>query len=296
VPARWVALAVAAVVVAGAAIAWGVVSAQRSAPAAIPLVTPTPTIPPPAPSPSPSPTTLGPAADESQYDLAGLTPVDVYAVVPELPVDDDPFGALTGELVRAVPDSIPVFAEPGGAPVASLPREHGFDGTTLPVIERLDHWVRVLLTGRQAMPSAGSPAQLTGWLRVADLEFSEAAATVEVDIAARTIDLVHADGTRERVADDLGWGTEATPTPVGRSFVMMVRTEPGFAYTRGHPLTYLSVQSPVLDGFGGAPVAVTAFHYHDARSGAISNACLRVSAEAAERLGQLPPGTPVYIR
>ena len=89
---------------------------------------------------------------------------------------------------------------------------------------------------------------------------------------------------------------EATPTPLGRSFIMTVRTEPSFAYTRGNPITYLSVQSPTLDGFDGGDVAVTAFHYHDTRSGRVSNGCLRVDAAAAQVLAALPLGTPVIVR
>ena len=75
-----------------------------------------------------------------------------------------------------------------------------------------------------------------------------------------------------------------------------VRTEPSFAYTRGNPITYLSVQSPTLDGFDGGDVAVTAFHYHDTRSGRVSNGCLRVDEAAAHALAALPLGTPVIIR
>ncbi len=56
------------------------------------------------------------------------------------------------------------------------------------------------------------------------------------------------------------------------------------------------MQSPTLDGFGGANVAVTAFHYHDDRSGSISNGCLRVDPAAIEKLAQLPLGTPVIVR
>ena len=77
---------------------------------------------------------------------------------------------------------------------------------------------------------------------------------------------------------------------------MTIRIEEGLAYTRGHPIVYLSAQSPTLDGFAGASVAVTAFHYHDDRSGSISNGCLRVDPDAITALAQLPLGTPVIIR
>ncbi|GAA1958125.1 L,D-transpeptidase [Microbacterium aquimaris] len=292
--AGWMALAVAAVVVVTALIVAWVVTPDEGVPAA---ATPTPTVPsttPPAPAPSTTPTSSGPAADTTTYDLAGLPEITVFAVVPELPVDDDPFGDVTGVAARSAGAAAPVFAEPGAPPVAALPRDYVYDGTVVPVIERYDAWVKVMLVGRQAYPSSGDPGQLTGWLRTQDVELIGQEATVEVSLGDRTIDIVRGD-ERERIATDFGYGVEATPTPLGRSFVMTVRTEPGFAYTRGNPLIYLSAQSPTLDGFDGADVAITAFHYHDARSGAVSNGCLRVDAATTEALAALPLGTPVVI-
>ena len=210
-------------------------------------------------------------------------------------VDDDPFGRLTGVAARAAGAAVPVFAEPGGAPVASLPRDYYYDGTVVPVIEQHDAWVKVMLVGRQAYPSGRNSGQLTGWLRTQDVEFTAQEAVVEVSLGDRTIDIVRGEG-RQRIAADFGSGVEATPTPLGRSFIMTVRTEPSFAYTRGNPITYLSVQSPTLDGFDGGDVAVTAFHYHDTRSGRVSNGCLRVDEAPAHALAALPLGTPVIIR
>ena len=102
-------------------------------------------------------------------------------------------------------------------------------------------------------------------------------------------------GVAERVANDFGSGTAATPTPLGRAFIMTTAVVPEYWYTRGHPIVYLSVQSQTLDGFGGADVAITAFHYHDDRSGAISNGCIRVDPDAITKLAELPLGTPVVI-
>lgn len=261
-----------------------------SAPAPTPSATPAASDEPaatPAPPPIPANTTV--------YDPATLAPLDVFAVNPSLVLDDDPFGALTGETVRPLAAGAPVFAEPSGQPIAFLPRDLTFDGTTAPVIQREENWVRVLLVGRQAYPSQGSSAQVTGWLRAADVEIVPSEAIVDVNLTARTIDIVRA-GTAERIATDFGSGVAETPTPVGRTYIMTTRVEPSFGYTRGFPLVYLAVQSPTLDGFGGATVAVTAFHYHDERSGILSNGCLRVDPAAIEKLAALPFGTPVVIR
>ncbi|WP_019181560.1 L,D-transpeptidase [Microbacterium yannicii] len=247
-----------------------------------------------SPTDTPAPPPPGFPADTASYDLASLPQVTVFSVVPALPVDDAPFTVPTEE--RALPrgDGAPVWADPNADPVAYLPRSYDYGGTTVPIVERQEHWVRVLLVGRQAVPSQGNPAQVTGWLRTADVEISPAPESVVVSISARTIDIVR-DGVAERIASDFAWGTDATPTPVGRSYIMTTQVVPEYGYTRGHPIVYLSVQSPTLDGFGGADVAVTAFHYHDARSGAISNGCLRVDPDAITKLAALPLGTPVIV-
>ncbi|MBW9120577.1 L,D-transpeptidase, partial [Microbacterium trichothecenolyticum] len=246
------------------------------------------------PTPTPTPTPAGFAANTASYDVSALPQVNVFAVIAALPVDD---AAFTAPLpVRAVAKGIgaPVWADPTSEPVAYLPREYSYDGTSVPVVEAQENWVKVLLTGRQAVPSQGNPAQTTGWMRKSDVDLAPTDTSVVVSISGRTIDILRS-GVPERIASDFAWGTDRTPTPLGRAFIMTTRVVPEYAYTRGHPIVYLSVQSPALDGFGGADVAVTAFHYHDDRSGPISNGCLRVDPSAITKLSELPLGTPVIV-
>lgn len=264
---------------------------ENEAPAAEPREVSVPTA---TPTPSPSPTPTGFAANTGTYDALSLPETNVFAVLPQLPTDDAPSAAFTGFTARAIAEAAPVWADPLGEPVAALPREHRYGGTTVAVVERQDNWVRVLLTGRQSVPSGGSAAQLTGWLRTADVELASMDATVEVSLSQRTIDIVRG-GVSERIATDFGSGTEATATPIGRAFIHLSEVT-SFDYARGYPIVYLSLQSPVLDGFGGADVAVTAFHYHDSRTGAISNGCIRLDEAAITALAELPEGTGVVIR
>lgn len=248
----------------------------------------------PARTPTPTPTPTGFPANTEVYDAAALPESNVFAVLAQLPVDDAPDAPFAGYTARATTGVIPVWADPLAQPVAALPQEYRYGGTTVPVVEKQENWVRVLLTGRQSIPSAGNPAQLSGWLRVSDVELSPTDTTVEVSLSARTIDIVRS-GVPERVATDFGWGTDQTPTPTGRSFIHLSEVT-SFDYTRGFPVVYLSVQSPALDGFGGQDVAITAFHYHDERSGPISNGCIRLDETAITALAQLPQGTGVVIR
>lgn len=275
---------------------WGLRLAEptAAAPTVEPTVTPTVTEE-STPTPTPSATPTGFAANTKSYDVTTLPQVSVFAVMKELPVDDESTLTFEGETALATGIGAPVFADPEGEPVAYIPREFPYDGTTLPVIERQTNWVRVLLTGRQALPSEGDASQVSGWLRVQDVELAPTNVVVNVDISDRTLEIVR-DGEVELVANDFGWGLDATPTPVGRTFIMTTRVVEEFWYTRGHPIVYLAVQSPTLDGFGGAEVAITAFHYHDQHSGSISNGCIRLDADAIDTLAELPAGTPVVIQ
>ena len=72
-----------------------------------------------------------------------------------------PYGAFTGEAARSRGEGAPVFADPTGQPVAYLARDYVYDGTTVPIVERQENWVKVLLTGRQSIPSQGNPGQVT---------------------------------------------------------------------------------------------------------------------------------------
>ena len=285
----WAVAAVVVLLAAGAA----VLMLRTSPPEAR---TPMPSAPASTPSTAiPTPTVTPTSTPTRSYDLAGLPKTDVFAVIPALHPDAHPDDGLSGEVARPITDRAPVFASPRGEPVAYLPRTDPYGGTTVPVVAHRDGWLQVLLAGRAHVPSHGDAAQLTGWLRADDVTTRTLPAQVEVDISKRRIDIVRG-GDRDSVATDFAWGRPDTPTPHGRAFVMMVRTAPSLTYTRGHPVVYLSVQSPTLDGFGGADVAVTAFHYHDVHSGPISNGCVRVDAQAITALAELPPGTPVTIR
>lgn len=251
----------------------------------------------PAAEPAADPDT-GPvpyARNDTVYDISALPVIDVRSVNPAMAVDDDPTGPVTSSLARPLGAGAPVFADPIGQPVGQLPRDHHYGGTTVPVVEAQVDWVKVLLPGRQGVPPEGNGGQTVGWLRAADVELTTTAQYVEVHLQANTIDVVSAAG-RERVSDQFAWGKPSTPTPTGRTFIMWTTVVPEFRYTEGHPMVYLGVQSPVMAGFDGGDVAVTAFHYYRTREGDTSFGCIYLDGPAVDRLAQLPPGTPVMIK
>lgn len=234
-------------------------------------------------------------ANTSTYDVSTLPDATVLEVIAGLPVDDNPQGQVTNLIISAKDSPAPIFASPNDAqPLAKLPLEHIHGGVSVPVIEQYQNWVRVLLAGRAGLPSQGVTGQLTGWVRVSDVNLTQNDTRVELSISARTVTIVSPGGS-EVIATDFGWGKEATPTPMGRTFIMLTEVVPQFTYTQGHPIVYLGIQSSTMDTFSGTPAAITAFHYHGIRSGAISNGCLRVDAEAITKLSALPAGTPVLL-
>ena len=264
----------------------------ESAPTTTAAPTPTADTPPEPTVPTPA-EPAGPAVDGTVYDLTGLPVVDVFAIVPELsiePATDRPPGP---EVVTPVAAAVPVFAAPGSAPVGRLPAAQVHDGTTVPVVEQSEHWLRVLLPARAGYPSEGVVGQTAGWVRRADVSATVSPFLVTVSLAG-SITIVE-NGSVVHASDAFGHGTAQTPTPLGRTFIMTTFTDPAAGYTRGLPVVALGVQSPTLDGFGGTDVAVTAFHYHDVRDGAVSNGCLRVDEATIRRLAALPLGTPVLI-
>lgn len=292
----WLGGAIAVIVVAAIVAAFLLWPRGDETPPSVPSAAPATT---PSATPTPTPTPTGPPANDTDYSAEDLPIDDVFLVDPALPVDDDPQGDVLPLIASPrEAEGAPVFADPEGDPVAWLPQEQTYGGTDLPVVEEYRSWVKVLLVGRQARAGDGDARQVAGWLRTSDVELTPNDVSVEVDLSARTIDIVRRDGSEqssERIADDFAWGTDATPTPAGRTFIMHAESVPSLAYTRGNPIIYLGAQSTTLAGFDGQDVAVTAFHYHDVRSGAISNGCLRVDAEATARLAELPLGTPVVI-
>lgn len=251
----------------------------------------------PSRTPTATPTRkhVGPAANTTSYNVAGLPSIDVYSVNPRIPVDTNPGGPMTDLVAYAARPAIPVFASPSSAPVAKLEQAPKEGGAAVPVIAQYSDWVAVLLSGRHALPPSGNSHQTYGWLRRADVALTRNDTHIVITLSKHTIDLVKG-ATATRVSTDFAWGTTATPTPIGRTFVMEVAVNPALAYTRGHPIVYLATQSPTLVGFDGENVAVTAIHYYDVHSGPISNGCIRVDARAIDILNKVPAGTVVYIR
>lgn len=276
------------------------------APRAVGVVVQEPTAPPRAvaeqapPPAAPAPLT---GADLAALPLANRS--DATQVLPALPVDPNPGGAVTSDRVRVV-EPTPVYAEPGGAPVAKLEPTTVLTNTVLPVFEQRGGWVMVPVLARTGLPSDGIVGQAVGWVWAgvgAGVEVHENTTVIRIDLPTETLTVV--DGDEELLTVTVGVGKPATPTPVGRTAIAAVYDDPDVAYLGGRPVHALTRFSDAVDAFrpSGTPAGTTApplvaIHAYVTGStvGQVSNGCIRLDADDLDRLAELVgPGVPVII-
>ena len=179
---------------------------------------------------------------------------------------------------------VAVFAQPGRRAFAKL-RPTTLAQTWLPVVARRPGWVRVLLPSR---PNASA-----GWVPERDLDTRRTPYAVRVHLASRTLELLHQG--REVGRWTVAVGAPATPTPTGLTFVHALLQDPAQSFSPY--IIPLGAHSDTLDTYGGGPGTV-AFHGWPDTSvfgHAVSHGCIRVPAEALQRLTQVPLGTLVSI-
>lgn len=215
-------------------------------------------------------------------DLASLTAATTQTTIPNAPIDTS-MEETDGDVVRPL-RMIAAYAEPGKRPFAKVPPRQ-FQETWLPVVDRKKGWVKVLLPSR--------PNGASGWLRESRLETARSPYVVRVHLTSRTIDIVYEGSS-------LGtWpvaiGEPSTPTPPGRTFLLGSVIDSNQSYS---PIILpLGSHSDTLDSYGGGPGTVALHGWPDESvfGTAASHGCIRVPAEALDRLTQVPLGTLVVV-
>jgi lipoprotein-anchoring transpeptidase ErfK/SrfK len=215
--------------------------------------------------------------------MARLVAATTETRLPRAPRDPAPQQATDGDVVRPL-SMLRVYDEPRGRAFAKVPPEQ-FQETWLPVIERRNGWVQVLLPSR--------PNGATGWLRETGVETRRSPYEVRVHLGSRTLELFY-DG------DQVGtWtvaiGEPGTPTPTGRTFVLGSVVDDAQSFSP--VILPLGSHSDTLDTYGGGPGTVALHGWPDASvfGSAVSHGCIRVPADALERLRQVPLGTLVRV-
>jgi hypothetical protein len=215
--------------------------------------------------------------------MGRLPLADTKARLPRAPRDPDPGGATSGEVVHPL-EMIPVFARPGRRPFAKVgPRQMG--ELWLPAIGRRAGYTQVLLPSR--------PNSAAGWVRTADVERRTTPYEVRVHLGSRTMELVQ-DG-RQVGAWTVAIGAPGTPTPTGRTFVLGLIQDANQRYSEY--ILPLGSHSDTLDSYGGGPGTVALHTWPDPSvfGQAVSHGCIRVPADALQRLLEVPLGSLVRI-
>ena len=90
-------------------------------------------------------------------------------------------------------------------------------------------------------------------------------------------------------------GEPGTPTPTGRTFVLGSVVDEAQSFSP--VILPLGSHSDTLDTYGGGPGTVALHGWPDASvfGGAVSHGCIRVPADALDRLRQVPLGTLVRV-
>ena len=186
----------------------------------------------------------------------------------------------------------PGYAAPGGKQTGVVEASWYDRTSVLPVIATRPGWVEVRLPER--------PNGSTAWLLTRDVTLGSIPYLIVIDL--RTTHLSLYDHGRLVFSAAAGVGTTDDPTPAGDYFVAFDEPppQPGVGY--GPFVMVTSAHSAAISDWEGSGDAVIGIHGPlgmDAEIGTkgarISHGCVRLHLAALEKLGNVPPGTPVDI-
>ncbi|MEU4562575.1 L,D-transpeptidase family protein [Actinoplanes sp. NPDC023936] len=239
----------------------------------------------PSPASSPSVAATPPTAADPPADL----PVISYADGPDgLP--EDP-GASTlevpSEALRPA-KKMALYDAPGGEPRAYLPKKISGLPTVAPIVARDNGWVAVL---------APSSNRRIGWVPAEGWEPEPLRDHIVVDLSEHRLTWLR-EGAEQR-SWTVSVGSDATPTPLGRTFVMGTTTTDGAIYEGLDALVLGTVpekKENLAASLRGAHTAIHAWSRKSAFGRSVSNGCVRMPAAAQKALlQQIDPGTPVLV-
>ncbi len=218
-----------------------------------------------------------------KVNLNKLVASTTKATIRRAPRDGEPQGTTQGDVVHPR-RTAPVFAEPARRPFAKVtPKQLG--DTWLPVVDRRDGWLKVLLPSR--------PNGSVGWLEADKVERAHTPYLIRVHLGSRELELFK-DG-RPVGSWSVAVGASGTPTPTGRTFLLGSIVDDNASYSP--VILPLGTHSDTLDTYGGGPGTVALHGWPDAAvfGNAVSHGCIRVPAEALGHLTEVPLGTLVLI-
>jgi lipoprotein-anchoring transpeptidase ErfK/SrfK len=130
-------------------------------------------------------------------------------------------------------------------------------------------------------------------LREARVETRRSPYEVRVHLGSRTLELLYEGG--QVGTWTVAIGEPGTPTPTGRTFVLGSVVDEAQSFSP--VILPLGSHSDTLDTYGGGPGTVALHGWPDASvfGSAVSHGCIRVPADALDRLRQVPLGTLVRV-
>ncbi|WP_229075513.1 L,D-transpeptidase [Actinoplanes sp. DH11] len=238
-----------------------------------------------ASSPAPAPSSKPKPAAEPPDDLPVITYAEGPTGLPEDPGAtslDVPSEALRPEKRMALYD------EPGGEPRAWLPPRISGLPTVAPIVARDNGWVAVL---------APSSNRRIGWVPAAGWKPEPLRDHIVVDLSDHRLTWLR-EGEEQR-SWEVSVGSEETPTPLGRTFVMGTTTTDGAIYENLDALVLGTVpekKENLAASLRGAHTAIHAWSRTSAFGRSVSNGCVRMPAAAQRKLlKEIDPGTPVIV-
>jgi len=215
---------------------------------------------------------------------AGLPVIDYLKGPRGLPADSGRLSA-TGLHPNG---SVVVYDAPGGRPRAVLPPVIGGLEVVLPVVSRRSGWVAVL------MPTVN---RRMGWLPPHGWSARPLRDHLVVRRGAHELTWFR-DGVRQ-ASWTVATGAAATPTPLGRTFVLGTTGTRGAAYAGLGALVLGSVpedRDAVAWSLRGAHTGVHGWRNGAAFGRSVSNGCIRMPAAGQRKLlSHIAPGTPVTV-
>ena len=219
----------------------------------------------------------------------GDLPVITYRHVPAgFPADPDPAG--TAPITEGLHPArrLPLYDAPGGMPRAFLPPGIRGVEVTVPIVERQPGWVAVLL------PSIN---RHVGWLPATGWRERPLRDRLVVRLARHELTWLR-DGVR-RESWTVATGSDRTPTPLGRTFVLGRTGTEGSVYGGLDALVLGAVpddRDAVAPGLRDAHTGIHGWHDAAAFGRSVSNGCVRVPRDAQRTLlDHIGPGTPVVV-
>jgi lipoprotein-anchoring transpeptidase ErfK/SrfK len=228
--------------------------------------------------------TVPPAAEPP----AGL-PVIAYAKGPRgLPADPDAASVVPiTEALRPEKKTV-LYDAPGGRPRAYLPPRISGLPVVVPIVARDSGWAAVLV------PAAN---RVIGWVPEAGWDPEPLRDQLVVSLADRRLTWLREGEEQQRWT--VAIGTDSTPTPHGRTFVLGRTGTSGPIYGGLDALVLGSVpEDPekLAASLQGAHTGIHAWTNRSAFGRNVSNGCVRTPpAGMRELLAQVDPGTPVVV-